>query len=218
MTPDDYVQAARVPESLKPQTFGPWTIRRWKRSDFDTRKLSLVGQFELQEALQRIGFDNYTLLCRVSWRTLHLKDESEVVMEDSKEELRKHLPIWLNARGRVLVTGLGLGCVVRGLLAKPEVEHITVVEIDKSILRIVGHEFRFNRRVTLVHCDAFNFQPSGQFDYGWHDLWTDGEEHLQLQHVRLLKKFHDTCERQGAWQLPRFIRKKIKRYYPLVDE
>lgn len=217
MTPDDYIRVARVPESLKPQAFGPWKIERWRAKDIDTRKFPLSAQFKLAAIVNRIGFDEYTLLRRYSWNTMHIGDGYDVVMEDSKEELRKHLPIWLNAEGKVLITGLGLGCVVRALLAKPEVEHITVVEIDKSIIRIVGHEFQFNRRVSLVHCDAFNFRPRGHFDYAWHDLWTDGEEHLQCQHVRLLKQFHNICDRQGVWGLPRFIRKRVKKYYPLVD-
>jgi hypothetical protein len=38
-----------------------------------------------------------------------------------------------------------LGCVVRGLLSKPEVERIDVVEIDGDILRVVGKEFRGDR-------------------------------------------------------------------------
>jgi hypothetical protein len=36
-------------------------------------------------------------------------------MNDFPQELKKHLDFVLRARGRVLVTGLGLGCVVRGL-------------------------------------------------------------------------------------------------------
>lgn len=126
-------------------------------------------------------------------------------MEDSQSELQKHLPIWLRARGRVLVTGLGLGCVVRGLLAKPDVDHITVIEIDRSILRIVGHEFESNTRVSLVHGDALAFHPNGHhWDYAWHDLWTDGEEHLQCLHARLMAKFFHSCDVQGAWEFPRF--------------
>jgi hypothetical protein len=63
---------------------------------------------------------------------MHLEQDDgrvyEVVMEDSPRELRRHLPIWMHAHGRVLVTGLGLGCVVRGLLASPHVEYIDVAK------------------------------------------------------------------------------------------
>ena len=190
MKPIDFITAARVPDSLTPQVFGPWTIER--------RRIS--------PAIAR--FDVYTLLFRTSLATLHLEGPGEVVMEDSRFELQQHLPIWLHAKGRVLVTGLGLGCVVRGLLASPDVEDITVVEIDRSILRVVGHEFESNRRVRLVHGDAFRVQLPGRFDFAWHDLWTDGEAHLQTLHAALLVRYCAQCRWQGAWQLPRWFKRR----------
>ena len=138
-------------------------------------------------------------------------------MEDSAFELRKHLPIWMAARGRVLVTGLGLGCVVRGLLAKPEVEQIDVVEIDDDILRVVGPEFAKDPRVTLHHGDALEIDLAGRFDFAWHDLWTEGDGLHQL-HVALLMRFSNRCGPQGAWAFPRFAARLISRNtnFPLL--
>jgi hypothetical protein len=156
-----YLHAARVPESLQPHRFGPWTIER--------------RQAENSVVRYQIGWSDYTLLWRESWRTLHLPGPGEIVMEDSHHELARHLPIWLNARGRVLVTGLGLGCVVRGLLANPAVTHIDVVEIDPDIIRVVWPEFQREERCLIREGDALNMTwPPGTFwDYAWHDLWTD---------------------------------------------
>lgn len=191
MKPSDYLAAARVPRTLLPQTFGVWTIER--------RMLDGV----LQHAMG--GWKEYTLLTRPSMATIHL-ERGEIVMEDSRRELRKHLPIWLAAAGRVLVTGLGLGCVVRGLLASPRVDQIDVVEIDKSIIRVVGAEFAGNPRVTLHHADALTFEDplEAGWDYAWHDLWTDGDEHLQRLHMRLFLRFSGQCKHQGAWAFPRW--------------
>lgn len=198
MVPSDYIEAARVPESLKPQSFGLWMIKRVSIPD-----VSMALKLSLRAS---IGFQSYTLLYRATWATLHR--DGAVVMEDSISELRKHLPIWMNAKGRVLVTGLGLGCVVRGLLAAPAVKHITVVEIDKDILRIVGHEFATNKRVRLIHGDAFKVQLRESFDFAWHDLWTEGEEHLVTLHAKLLARFHPQCKVQGAWELPRWFKRR----------
>jgi len=207
MTPTDFIHAARVPESLKPQAFGPWRIeRRVNRSKLWAPKL---------DWLCKVGFESYTLLTRYTWATLHT-DTGDVVMEDSRRELQKHLPIWLNAEGRVLVTGLGLGCVVRGLLASKRVKHITVVEIDRNILRVVGHEFKSNGRVTLVHGDALTVQIPGTFDFAWHDLWTEGETHLQVLHAELLFRFKKQCGAQGAWELPRWMKAQIRDAVPLL--
>ncbi len=125
-------------------------------------------------------------------------------MEDSRRELSRHLPIWLAARGRVLKTGLGLGCVVRGLLANPDVEHIDVVEIDKGIIRVCGAEFVGNPRVTVHHADALTWDRGGRmWDFAWHDLHSFDEEHLDLMHAKLLIDYREAVGQQGAWQWPR---------------
>jgi hypothetical protein len=216
MKPSDYIAAARVPMRLKPQSFGPWSIRRVFVSDlWREMERKLPPKFAVSESMVaklKIGFDSYTLLHRYSWATLHL-ETPEVVMEDSWFELQKHLPIWMRAEGRVLVTGLGLGCVVRGLLAKPQVQHITVIEIDKSILRVIGHEFAGNPRVELIHGDALTFHPNGHsWDYAWHDLWTDGDRDLQCLHAELFKKFMPCTDVQGAWMFPRYLKRRLPKW------
>ena len=132
-------------------------------------------------------------------------------MEDSRLELSRHLPIWLAARGRVLVTGLGLGCAVRGLLASPAVEHVDVVEIDPDIIRIVGAEFAEDPRVNLIHGDALtvNFFPGTRWGYAWHDLWEDGsgDKRLQRIHAELIVKYQDCVRHQGAWEFPRLAKR-----------
>jgi len=129
------------------------------------------------------------------------------VMDDTATELRRHLPIWLAASGRVLITGLGLGCVVRGLLTSPRVEHIDVIEIDDGILRAIGAEFA-GERVTLHFCDAFEFDTSlyGSWDFAWHDICCEGDG-LHVLHAKLLERFKDTCRHQGAWQFPRMLKR-----------
>jgi hypothetical protein len=197
MTPRDYMEAARVPRSLVPQEFGLWTIERLTCADgvVDGR-LVLLSE-------KTVGFPDYTMLSRWTEQTLHLV-RGEVVMEDSARELRKHLPIWLAARGRVLVTGLGLGCVVRGLLANRDVEMIDVVEIDNDILRVVGAEFAGKRRVRLIQGDALRLEwsPDSRWEAAWHDLWVEGPN-LQMLHAELFFRFHHRARLQGAWAFPR---------------
>ena len=158
----------------------------------------------------RVGRSRYTILHRVTWSTLHLP-YGEIVMEDSDTELRQHLQIWMRARGRVLVTGLGLGCVVRGLAAKDEVERIDVIEIDRAIIDAIGPEFEADPRVHIVEDDARTHRVNGRrWDFAWHDLWVDesgGEEHLQRVHIEVLARFRAACAAQGAWKLPRLAKR-----------
>lgn len=158
----------------------------------------------------------YTHLFRVTDSTLHLEPPGTVVMEDTPVELKTHLPFMRRARGRVLVTGLGLGCVVRGLLVNPNVDHITCIEKSKDVLNLVEPYMPKTERLSIVHADAFEWvaENKAKFDYGWHDLWTDrdaGEPHLDLWHTQLIFNCRDTVKHQGAWKYSRTARKLLER-------
>lgn len=137
------------------------------------------------------------------------------VMDDSDSELSRHFNAVRHATGNVLKTGLGFGCFVRMCLTKPDVEHIDVIEIDGQIIEHFGAEFSTDPRVTIHHCDAFEFNPAGyRWDLGWHDIYTEGNEGLQFAHTRLIKRFLPHCKKQGAWQFPRETRNMVRRKWP----
>lgn len=193
MEPRDYLAAARVPASLRPQRRGLWRIRRVR--------------YAAPYLIDQIGGRIQTRLERWTLGTLHQR-HGMLVMEDSRAELSRHLPIWLHATGRVLITGLGLGCVVRGLLANPHVEHVDVVEIDRDIIAMVGPEFMAQDRVRLHHADALRWKlPRKRYwDAGWHDLHDDNG-HLQVLHAKLLWRYRNACVAQGAWGFPRMFKR-----------
>lgn len=188
----DFFRAAKAPDTLAEQDFGLWAIMRQDLS--------------LQPIARYIaGRSVLTVLYQWTEATIH-HGVGHIVMEDSRRELNRHLPMFFAAHGRVLITGLGLGCVVRGLLIKPEVEHIDVIEIDADIIRVVGPEFADNPRVTIHHDDALKW-PIGDriWDVAWHDICTPDDVGLQGLHGKLLKRFWPHCQRQGAWDFPREV-------------
>ena len=139
------------------------------------------------------------------------------VMDDSDVELSRHLDAVRHATGNVLKTGLGFGCFIRMCLTKTDVKHIDVVEINGNIIDHFGAEFNDDPRVTIHHCDAFDFDPSGRYwDFAWHDIYTEGNEGLATAHVRLIRRYLKHCAVQGAWQLPRETRKMVQNKYPGV--
>jgi len=155
----------------------------------------------------------YTFLYRLTDATLYCDPPGEVVMEDTPFELQTHLGFVLAARGRVLVTGLGLGCVVRGLLANPNVEHITCIENSKDVIRLVGFHMPYER-LTILEADALEWTANNKevFDCAWHDLWTDrsnGEPHLDHWHARLLMNCRATVRQQGAWAMDKQIKRSL---------
>lgn len=209
MKPADFIRAAKCPAWLPTGTFGLWRIER-KALEFT---LNVPPDIAARMGLERPPTIYQTILWRTTAATLHLVSEGEIVMEDSPTELMKHLPIWMMARGSVLVTGLGLGCVVRGLLANPAVDHIDVVEIDATIIRLIGPEFFGNKRVKIHHGDAIEieFPPERRWNFAWHDLWTEtgGRPHLQILHAMLYMRFKDRVGHQGAWAFPRFASRML---------
>jgi hypothetical protein len=164
---------------------------------------------------------SYTFLYRLTDATLYCDPPGEVVMEDTPFELQTHLGFVLQARGRVLVTGLGLGCVVRGLLANPNVDHITCLENSEDVLKLVGPHMSTDR-LTILEADALKWTAKNKdrFDCAWHDLWTNrgaGEPHLDHWHARLLINCRQTVGHQGAWAMERLIKKKlISRGFPWI--
>ena len=147
-----------------------------------------------------------TILSHMTMATMHRR-YGDVVMEDSRRELCRHLPILMVAKGRVLVTGLGLGCVVRGLLSLDEVEHVDVIELDRLIIDAIGPEFVDDPRVVIHHCDALGFKPIDErWDYAWHDLWfEDGAGPLNRAHTQLIHNLCHHVEHQGCWGMDRRI-------------
>lgn len=156
-----------------------------------------------------------TTLRRITGSTMHLS--GEVVMDDSPFEIRSHLNFMMKARGNVLVSGLGLGCVVRGLLANPAVKHVTCIEISQNVLELVK-PFMPKDRLTIIHDDALKLTKPEKsplwltrFDCAWHDIWADrdnGDPHLSVLHGRLMANCRDRVQFQGAWDMPRWFKKR----------
>lgn len=134
---------------------------------------------------------------------------TSLVMSDTPDEIRDLAPILHRGRGRVVVNGLGIGCVLRGLLAKDTVEHIDVVEISADLIELIGPYFE-NERVTIHQGDAFTFTwPKGtRWDCAWHDVWDDlstdnlNEHHGRAQpgsYEKLHRRYGRRCDWQGSW-------------------
>ena len=156
----------------------------------------------------------YTHLLRWTDATIHL-GRGECVMEDTPHELQKHLDFMLKAHGRVLITGLGLGCVTRGTLTNPRVTHVTVIENSPDVMKLVWPHMPRDQRLEIIQAEAEKWieTTSERFDCVWHDLWTDtnaGEEHLALKHSRMIAKMAPRTPLQGAWAMPRWFRRAAR--------
>jgi hypothetical protein len=213
------IDACRVPDEVREQKYGPWEIRRFAvPTDLSTFTDAAIRMLMLEAGLA--GYKHYTALLRSTLATLH-RNMGETVMEDSPRELRKHLPILMNARGRVLISGLGLGCVVRGLLSRPEVTRIDVIEIDPIVIDMIWPEFMMKGKCHLYIGDALTYDWAAEplehgdhhWDFGWHDVWSETES-LAVIHMKLMERYDTMIDRQGAWEFPRECKRIVKGMRP----
>ena len=84
-----------------------------------------------------------------------------IFMSDTPEEMRDHREAALRAHGSCLINGLGLGMILAAALRKPDV------------IALVGPTYADDPRLTIVHADAFTYQPPPGRRYAmvWHDIW-----------------------------------------------
>lgn len=145
---------------------------------------------------------------RLQMSTPKGEDPYVAVMSDTPAEIGEHEHAIVNATGRVLIAGLGLGCLVSALLAKPDVTHIDVVEIDADVIALTGPYYD-DPRVTIHHDSIHTFKPgpNDRWDYGWHDIWTHiSDRNLRpeeaehgISYGMMFDRFEPYCAMQGAW-------------------
>lgn len=136
-----------------------------------------------------------------------------VVMSNTHMERRTAYQCYTNATGRVLINGLGLGMVLEGVLSKPDVVHVKVIESEADVLALVAPHFKADLRVEFVHADAFAYKPTkdDQYDYVWHDIWDTLDEDNFPAMAKLNRKWARRTEAQGTWSRKE-VRAQVRRY------
>lgn len=139
------------------------------------------------------------------------------VMSDTPAETVEHYPALNGARGAVLITGLGLGCLPHALLTMPEVTRIDIIEIDQDVIALTGHYLTSDPRVSIFHGSATDLSgmPADRtWDYAWHDIWThishknlvDETAEHRISYQRLFDLWAPRVRgEQDAWAYPQAI-------------
>lgn len=205
--PIDYLVAAKA-NNVPANSMGRWAVHKVHIRDYIFRERA--GRI----VAIKPGFHTQ-LMCWTKEEIQKALDScggyagGECVMEDSEQELKTHLNFMMRASGRVLITGLGLGCVVRGALLNPQVDHVTVVEREQDVIDLVAPFMPHKDRLTIVHDDARHFAShcKAHFECAWHDVWSDPDQHEQKLahiHTQLMGALSKNVDHQQAWEYPRF--------------
>jgi hypothetical protein len=95
--------------------------------------------------------------------------------------------------------------VLQALLRKPDVEHVTVVELSADVLALVSPHYltMFGcERQTHVNASAFAWlpPPGAHFDFAWHDIWGIACGAYWPEHERLFDHYSAFATEQDSWR------------------
>lgn len=122
----------------------------------------------------------------------------QLVMSDTRMEQVTNYEVARRSHGSVLIAGLGLGMILHPILAKPEVEQVTVVEINPDVIALV-HPSLLSTKLTIICADIRVWKPpkGTLFDTIYFDIWPDLCTDNLKEIARLHQRFKYHLNRSG---------------------
>lgn len=151
-------------------------------------------------------------------RYAKLKVCRSLVMSDTSMEKRSNCEFVYQARGNILVAGLGLGLILFAIVDKPEVLHVTVVEKFDDVIKLVGPsvQAKFGSKLDIIHADIFEWKPAKgriwdviYFDI-WTDICTDNLKEMTTLHRKFAKRLNRSVSNgwMDSWKRDELQRRK----------
>lgn len=166
---DPYYQNIRIQN----RRYGKWKL---KRDKYDPYQAFIWRDFVYQDekVFPQIGFFSRPFYFPAVYEGNRLwMSITPNEIETMKEPIAK-------AHGKVVTLGLGLGYFAYMASIKQEVESVTIVERDESVIHlfkeVILPQFSHPEKIHIIHTDAFDFLSSlkdGDYDYLFADLWHD---------------------------------------------
>lgn len=130
-----------------------------------------------------------------------------LLMTDEPDERKTNAEFVQRARGRVLISGLGLGMILIPVLAKSEVEHVTVVEVSPEVAAAVEPAVRRHTganegQLSVVVADALSWLPpeDARYETIYHDISLGNDVELRRAQCAQLCRRYLPYLSDGGWQ------------------
>jgi hypothetical protein len=128
------------------------------------------------------GFDFFQAVRPLPIKSLQVGDKTWMVDDPPHWwAMEEHATFY---RGHVVVAGLGLGLIVHALAACPDVERVTVVEVEPDVITLVQPHLPPNAKVEIVAGDFWDWE--GQPDGVFYDLFVGDGCALASEAVRTM--------------------------------
>jgi hypothetical protein len=178
-----------IPEGIS----GNWSIESFSVSKRDEEFSRLRSAFAFGCSGRYVPQGTYTALNR----------SNSIVMSDTPNEIDDLLPLCRRATGRVLISGLGLGCAVELVLGNQDVSGVTVLELSQDVINLVEPTLkaRYGDRLNVINADAFTYRlpKAARYNVAWHDIWNDICADNLAEMRKLKRRFDSRCDWQGFW-------------------
>ncbi len=120
-------------------------------------------------------------------------------MTDAEFECWTNAEFIENARGDVLVAGLGIGLILGPILKLPRVTSVTVLEISPDVISLIAPLYKSPKLKAIV-ADAYKWEaPRKAFDCVYLDIWANVPNSDDRQDIVSLKKKYRSSLRPGGW-------------------
>jgi hypothetical protein len=181
--------------------FGTCTVPDGEKGDWKLSTFVLTRDDVLMANLRAARDGNPELICDPGeYKKLTCRGRG-VIMSNTPMEVRTAWQVFNKATGCVLINGLGMGMVLEGVLSKPDVTFVRVIELEQDVVDLVAPHYLKDPRVEVVCADAYTYKPGKdeQFDYVWHDIWDDINPDNLPHMAKLTRKFARKAKEQGVW-------------------
>jgi hypothetical protein len=119
-------------------------------------------------------------------------------MSDTQMEHRTNYEVVREARGNVLIAGLGIGMILQPILKKPEVKRVIVIEKYTDVITLVKPTLK-SKKVALVEGDIYEWLPEKgtKFDAIYFDIWAEQSTDCLKEMTKLHRRFRPFMAKDG---------------------
>lgn len=176
------VEFPRMADILAPAEIGIAKIRHHQITPMDAAMASLRGIPTREEKVAVLSVNGVTM------------------MSDTYHERSTNREFVRQARGDVLIAGLGLGMILHPILADSNVATVTIVEKHQDVIDLVRPTLPATSKLDLIAADIFEWKPprGRSWDVIYFDIWADLSTDELDEMGRLHRKFGRRL-RPGGW-------------------
>lgn len=154
-----------------------------------------IKHFEMNEEEVRhakmMAFRNYYKVAGLeAGKYIKLCTKHDCIMSNTAMEWDTNKEFMENAKGDILIAGLGIGLIVYAIQDNPEVKSITVIEKYQEVIDLVGKYFT-SEKIKIIKANIFEWLPAlkTKYDTIYFDIWTGvcGDNYPEM--ITLGKRF-----------------------------